>query len=113
MLKTVFLLFAVAFLAACQSTPNESATTSTTTPAQVSFPDTVFVHVDSTGKMTFGGKEIPDTDALKLAIADSLRSIQKQGGKVPALWYRTHGDVLMGMRGALQDVFMEVQAEVK
>lgn len=94
-------------LFACQQTPSGTAAAKPTPPT-IAIPDTIFVEVDSSGKMLFGGKDIPNTDVLKARLSDSLSTFRKLGGKVPAMWYHTHGDVLMGMRGALRDVFTDL-----
>ena len=107
-LKVLGLLaFGFALWTGCQSKPAEKAIEAPTAAAVV-FPDSVFVHVDSTGTMTLGGKKVETTEALKVVITDSLLQLKKQSGKLPALGYRTHGDVLMGMRGELRSIFAEI-----
>ncbi|MEI6409355.1 MAG: hypothetical protein WCR52_08235 [Bacteroidota bacterium] len=112
MIRTLITLSATLFFFACQQTP-AGTTAAKPAPPTITVPDTIFVEVDSTGKMRFGGKDISDTDVLKARLSDSLSTFRKLGGKVPAMWYHTHGDVLMGMRGALNDVFTEVKEAVK
>lgn len=107
MIRIFFILVTSILLFACQPAPTVNNSKSTTSIAVI--PDTIFVEVDSSGKMLFGGKDIPDTDVLKARLSDSLSTFRKLGGKVPVMWYHTHGDVLMGMRGELFDVFTEVK----
>jgi hypothetical protein len=95
----------------CQSKTTETAANATLETPK--FPDTIFMDIDSTGKMHLGTKEISDTEELKKMLLDSCRNIKKQGGKMPILEYHTHGDVLMGTRGALKDIFLEVEQEIK
>ena len=115
-LQLLLTSFTLALLVGCQSSPvDKQAETTTDTPATpiATAPDSIFVDVDSMGQIRFGGKDVPNIQALHMALTDSMQVLKKQGGKLPALGFRTHGDVLMGMRGALNDVFLAVQEEME
>ena len=75
--------------------------------------DTLFVGVDSEG-ITYLGAKIPGVDFLRRRLIDSLITLKKQTGKYPnKIKVRTRGDVLMGARGAVQDVIQEAKDSLK
>ncbi|MBU6341564.1 MAG: hypothetical protein KGS48_08745 [Bacteroidetes bacterium] len=123
---TASLLFAsMVIWAACQSKPAENTTkpidqpstpsTVTTAPAppSVHTPDTVYVEMFERKGTFFGNKNFADDTQLKAALLDSLRTVKKMGGKTPELAIKTHGTVTMGVRGAVQDLFLEIKDELK
>lgn len=111
--------------AACQSKPAENTAkpleqpgasgTVTTAPAPpaVYTPDTVYVEMFERKGTFFGNKNFADDTKLKAALLDSLRTVKKMGGKTPELAIKTHGTVTMGVRGAVQDLFLEIKDELK
>lgn len=75
--------------------------------------DTLFVEVDSNG-ITYLGEEKMDADFLRRRLADSLLILKKQSGQYPKkIKLRTRGDVLMGVRGEIQDAIQEVKDSLK
>ena len=75
--------------------------------------DTLFVGVDSEG-ITYLGTEKMDADILRMRLLDSLKTLKRQTGKYPnKIKVRTRGDVLMGARGAVQDVIQEAKDSLK
>ncbi len=75
--------------------------------------DTLFVGVDSEG-ITYLGAKKPGVDFLRRQLIDSLITLKKQTGKYPnKIKVRTRGDVLMGARGAVQDVIQEAKDSLK
>lgn len=123
---TASILFAsTGIWAACQpkSTENiakpveqpSAPTTVTTAPPSptVVTPDTVFVEMFERKGSFFGKKTFADDTQLKAAILDSLRTLIKMGGKTPELAIKTHGTVTMGVRGEVQELFLEIKDELK
>ena len=75
--------------------------------------DTLFVEVDSNG-ISYLGDEKMDADFLRRRLADSLLILKKQSGQYPKkIKLRTRGDVLMGVRGEIQDAIQEVKDSLK
>ncbi len=75
--------------------------------------DTLFVDVDSKG-ITYLGNEKMDADFLSRRLVDSLITLKKQSGHYPhKIKLRTRGEVLMGVRGEIQDVIQSVKDSLK
>ena len=75
--------------------------------------DTLFVGVDSEG-VTYLGAEKLNTDILRRRLVDTLKTLKMQTGKYPnKIKVRTRGDVLMGMRGEVQDIIQQAKDSLK
>jgi hypothetical protein len=122
---TTLLLASMGIWASCQpkstentakpvEQPNASTTVTTAPPTPtVATPDTVYVEMFERKGIFFGNKKFADDTQLKAAILDSLRILKKMGGKTPELAIKTQGTVTMGVRGAVQDLFLEIKDELK
>ena len=75
--------------------------------------DTLFVAIDSEGVSYLGDKKM-DTDLLRRRLIDSLQTLKKQTGQYPKkIKLKMRGDVLMGIRGEIQDVIQEAKDTLK